>query len=310
MQKNIFFSLFLGFFASFCFAQSTYTACYYLNTSMANEFYKNGDLKNALIYFEKGRAFAQAYHRSDVVAVAACYAEKGDNAAAFALLKTALDKGRRFDWFENVYYFDKLKTLPEWQNLQTYTPKIRMTQKARAYRDLIHGLTHEMEDVFAEMEKNPAAAARLPVLDSAAAVVLVEIIDRLGVPTEGELDDEDVQEFLGMFIKVGMYDKKTYDFLRAQTPAFLRNGVFRAKEYSAVLDNWNSQWGQTGLEGDVILPVFGNDQTAIGGFTREQLAQINDNRTSIGLLPYGMDISPESQTKINAIVDKNCKPKK
>jgi tetratricopeptide (TPR) repeat protein len=278
---------------------------------MANELYKNGDTKTALIYFEKARAVSQAYHRADVVAVAACYANAGDKATAFSLLKTAIDKGRRLDWFENVYYFDKMKNDAEWQGLVNYKPKMRETRKYAAYHDLIHGIMHEMEDIFKEMEKTPAAAARMPVLDSTAALLMTETINTLGLPNEGELDDEDIQEFLGLYIKIGTYNNKMYQFLLAHAATMVGTGVFRAKEYAAMVDTWNSHWGQqTAAEGDTVLPIFGNDHTNIATFTPEQLEQITSNRISIGLLPFGMDISAVSQKKVDTIAEKICKPTK
>jgi hypothetical protein len=307
MQKNNLLTAFFLFFSLAMLAQNnTYSPCYYSNVAIAQELYKNGDTKTALKYFEQARTEAKAYHRTDIIAAASCYAANGDKTATFALLKTALDKGRRFDWFENVYYFDALKTEPEWQNIAKYEPKGRFTARAHAYHDLIHGITHEMEDVFMQMEKDPNAAARLPVLDSAAAAILVETMTTIGLPNEGELDDEDVQEFLGLYIKTGMYNQKTYDFLREKAALLLRSGIFRAKEYASMIDTWNSQWSQPAVEGDTVLPVFGNDTTPIGSFTKEQLAQINSNRIAIGLLPYGMDISPESLKKIDTIIAKNC----
>lgn len=310
--SNLIFSLVLLCTNTILWAQAnTYTACYYLNASMANELYKNGDTKTALIYFEKARAAAQAYHRADVVAVAACYANTGDNTTAFLLLKTAIDKGRRLDWFENVYYFDKMRQEPAWQNLANYKPKLRETRKSAAYHDLIHGITHEMEAIFMEMEKTPAAAARMPVLDSTAALLLTETINTLGLPNEGELDDEDVQEFLGLYIKIGTYNDKVYQFLLPHAATMLQTGVFRAKEYASMIDTWNSHWGaQTATEGDTVLPIFGNDQTNIAVFTPEQLQQITANRINIGLLPFGLDISGASQQKVDAVAEKICKATK
>lgn len=313
MKKSILFNLILSLVlactSSFALAQTNaYTSCYYFNASMANELYKNGDTKTALIYFEKARAASQAYHRADVVAVAACYANAGDKATAFSLLKTAIDKGRRLDWFENVYYFDNMKNDAEWQNLVNYKPKIRETRKSAAYHDLIHGITHEMEAIFTEMEKTPEAAARMPVLDSTAALLMTETINTLGLPNEGELDDEDVQEFLGLYIKIGTYNDKVYQFLLPHAATMLRTGVFRAKEYASMADTWNSHWGQqTVAEGDTVLPIFGNDQTNIAVFTPEQLQQITANRISIGLMPFGIDISAASQKKIDTIAEKICK---
>ena len=316
MKKNIFCYIIIGFALLFAptvlLAQTNaYAPCYYLNAAMANELYKNGDTKTALTYFEKARAATQAYHRTDIVAVAACYANAGDSATAFKLLKTAIDKGRRLDWFENVYYFDKLKMSTNWQTLANYKPNIRNSRKAGAYHELIHGLTHEMEAVFTEMEKNPAAAARMPVLDSTAALLITETINTLGVPNEGELDDEDIQEFLGLYIKTGTYNDKVYQFLLPHAATMLRNGILRPKEYASMLDTWNSHWAQqTIADDDIILPIFGNDQTNIAQLAPEQLQQLTTNRINIGLLPFGLDISAASQQKVEVITEKICKKPK
>jgi hypothetical protein len=277
---------------TFVQAQNTYTPCYYRNAAAATELYKNEAWDDALIFFERAHAAAQAYHRADIVAVAACYAHKGDKKRALQLLKTAMDKGRRFDWFQKVYYFETLHTDSAWVALAGYQPKKHYAARGQAYQNLIQGIAHELDEAHEEMAHNAAAAARLRVIDSTAATMLCEIIIQAGLPDEGELDDNEQKEMMGLWLKAGIWDEKTYQFLLPYTEKICQNGIFRAKEYAYIIDTWGAIWAKR--QQKIVQPRYGKDDTNLAALTLEEFETMNANRRAIGLLPFGFDISAAS----------------
>ena len=287
---------FLVVLSTFAQAQNTYSPCYYRNAAAATELYKNEAWEQALTYFERAHAAAQAYNRTDIVAVAACYAHKGDHTTALQLLKTAMDKGRRFDWFQNVYYFEPLRHDSAWLQLATYQPKKRNTIRAKVYRNLVQGIAHELDEAHEAMTHDPAAAIALRNIDSTSAVLLRETLLQAGLPDEGELDDNDQKDFLGLFVKAGLWDEPTHQFLLPYAEQLYRNGTFRAKEYAYIIDTWGALWAKRTQT--TYQPQYGKDDTNLAALSAEAFDTLNRNRRAIGLLPFGFDISAESLAKI------------
>ncbi len=301
MHKTLAFFLFLAF-AFKAQAQSNYTTCYYTYANVAQELYKNGDLNGAKTFFDKAFAQAKTWHRTDLVAVAACYAKQDSTQKAFAILKLAMDKGRRFDWFKNVYYFDKLKQdTAKWNALQNYVPAARKTVRAMNFHGLLDGLKPRLENEETAIET---------------AYAFRSLIEKYGYPTEGEIDDEDAKNMQLLFIEAAELPPSDYVILLALARKLVDTGIFRTKDYAIIIDygivirftnerkqekTHNHQEGehQEAHQPETYRLTFGEFQHAdLGKLSDEEWLKMNQQRASIGLPPFGFDISPETLAKV------------
>lgn len=293
--KKTIIALGLAFFSFFegAIAQTSYSNCYYLYANVAQELYKNGELGQASRYFERAAAEAKTLHRTDLIAYAACYAKRDSSKKAIELLHLAIDKGRRFDWFENVYYFDKLKTdTTAWNALARYIPITRQTTRALNYHGLLDGLQQRLEN--GENGIETVYAFR-------------DLIQKYGLPAEGELDDNDAKNLQLLGIEAAEMPKTDYLAFVGVIKDLVKNGVLRAKDYSIIIDygimiraSHAHEKGELELKGEQPPLTFGDfEHFKLSTLSPEGFAAMNARRKSIGLLPFGFDISAESLAKIN-----------
>ncbi len=278
---------------------ANYTICYYTYANVAQEIYKNGDLAGAKTFFDKAFSEAKTWHRTDLIAVAACYAQKDSTEKAFAALKLAMEKGRRFDWFKNVYYFDKLKSdTAKWNALERYTPAARKTIRAMNFHGLLDGLKPRLENEETAIET---------------AYAFRDLVEKYGFPTEGELDDEDLKNLQLLFIEAAELPPSDYVILLAMAQKLVGTGIFRAKDYAIIVDYGivirftNEQKQEKPHQHDehdahkheTYRLTFGEFQNAnLGSLTDDEWLKMNQQRVSIGLPPFGFDISAESLAKV------------
>ncbi len=292
LTLNVSFFCLLGFFAK---AQNNFTSCYYLYANTAQELYKNGETEKALIYFQKAFAVAKTWHRTDLVAVAACYTQQDSIKKAFELLHLGMDKGRRFDWFKEVYYFTKLKAdTARWNELARYEPKQRKTVRAMNFQGLLKGLHERLENGESAIET---------------AYAFRDLVEKYGVPSEGELDDDDAKNLQLLMIESCEMPPNDYLNFLSVAKKMIGLGVLRSKDYAIAVDygivirssqkhraHNDAEMHETPAQPRLTYGEF--EHANLGKLSNEEWSIMEAQRKSIGLLPLSFDISPESLEKI------------
>ncbi|MEY4928028.1 MAG: hypothetical protein RI894_2464, partial [Bacteroidota bacterium] len=286
--------LFFCFFCLFAKAQTSYSPCYYIYANTAQELYKNGETEKALIYFQKAYSEAKSWHRTDLIAVAACYTQRDSTKKTFELLHLAMDKGRRFDWFKEVYYFAKLKTdSTNWSELANYEPKQRKTVRAMNFHGLLNGLRERLENGEAAIET---------------AYAFRDLIEKYGLPSEGELDDDDAKNLQLLLIEAAEMPPNDYLNFLLVAKKMVNSGVLRAKDYAIAIDygiviraaqeHKAKKEGEQHEEMPQMRLTYGEFEHAnLSKLSNEEWLIMEEQRKNIGLLPLSFDISPESLAK-------------